>query len=822
MNMNNQNTEGIQRFEGNMGFPLEQVSIKNPYLQNAADKEIAYLLSFDVNRLIAGFRNTAGLDTLGVERYAGWESMLIGGHTLGHYITGCVQAYESYDTKESDQKNLVRKLEEILSGIKECQDAIGTGFIFGALVLDPNQIELQFDNVEEQKANIITQAWVPWYTMHKIMEGMISAAKLKPRVEGDQSIPDLALDIAKKLGNWVAKRAMGWSKETRRKVLSIEYGGMNDCMYDLYQITGDATYATAAHAFDQEELFERVRQGKTGDNILNNLHANTTIPKFQGALNRYLSLRNIDQEGASIYLEYAEKFWEMVVLDHTYLTGGNSEWEHFGEDQILDAERTNCTCETCNAYNMLKLTKKLFMITGEIKYADYYENTFLNSILSSQNPETGMTTYFQPMATGYFKVFGDPYTKFWCCTGTGMENFTKLGESIYYKKDDILIVNQYLSSDCHFKEYQVIIEQRTNIPSKEEVIFTVHMTKEQADFSIAFRRPNWLAEEMVIMMNEKQVIPKNISGYLLIEGPFVEGTVIKLILPMKIQAYSLPDNKRVFGFKYGPIVLSARLGKKDMEKTMTGVEVSIPNAWRIGAEYNSRESEQIVLKTDSVETYMKEISRHMIRLEGDELAFQLKDVEANLTFVPHFSQYKERYGLYWDFVTEEEILALEKSKSTQVDKDFVVLDTVQPGYGQYENDLLHDMKEYGSGSTGITDDGTYRFANIGGAFSYRMIVDRMHNNYLKLIVRKEDDGKMLRIRTNEHILYEKRVHSVSEEKELEIWIPISKEVVEECHENIKKDDRMVSVIPIIFEGAPGEVSARVCNFIYSLNILSLS
>ena len=176
-------------------------------------------------------------------------------------------------------------------------------------------------------------------------------------------------------------------------------------------------------------MFEKVLNAKAGDNVLNDHHANTTIPKFMGALNRYIVYRDNDNVDVDIYLEYSKAFWDLVVSNHTYITGGNSEWEHFGEDNLLAAERTNCNNETCNSYNMLILTKKLFMITGDVKYADYYENTYLNSILSSQNPETGMTMYFQPMDSGYFKVFGERYNKFWCCVGSGMENFTKLGES---------------------------------------------------------------------------------------------------------------------------------------------------------------------------------------------------------------------------------------------------------------------------------------------------------------------------------------------------------------------------------------------------------
>ena len=215
---------------------------------------------------------------------------------------------------------------------------------------------------------------------------------------------------------------------------------MNDCIYDLYLISGKPNHATAAHIFDDTNLHEQILKG--GANVLNGKHANTTIPKFLGALKRYIALNGKTLNGETVdatrSLQYAEAFWDMVVTHHTYITGGNSEWEHFGMDDILDKERTNCNCETCNSYNMLKLSRELFKITGDSKYMDFYEGTYYNSILSSQNPETGMTTYFQPMATGYFKVYSSRFDHFWCCTGSGMENFSKLGDTIYMHGDNTL------------------------------------------------------------------------------------------------------------------------------------------------------------------------------------------------------------------------------------------------------------------------------------------------------------------------------------------------------------------------------------------------
>lgn len=484
----------------NKAFSLSKVALKDSYLVNAFEKEVLYLTAFDTDKLLAGFRETAGVDMRGVERYPCWESMLIGGHTLGHYMTACVRSCESQNCNATDRQELLEIIKRLVDGLKECQETGKTGYLFGGIILDKENVEFQFDNVEKNETNIITHAWVPWYTMHKLFEGLVSVANMDVDGKLVADIKNTNKEITAKLADWVYGRTSSWSEELHKIVLGIEYGGMNDCMYDVYLITGKQEHLEAAHAFDQIELFERVLHADKGDNILNNHHANTTIPKFVGALKRYIVT------GDKAYLEYASHFWKLVVEYHTYITGGNSEWEHFGEDLVLDKERTNCNCETCNVYNMLKMTKLLFMITGDAKYADWYENTFINSILASQNPETGMTTYFQPMASGYYKVYGEGFNKFWCCTGTGMENFTKLQESFYFEKEDALIVNQYFSSSVVWKNVE--ITQCANIPQSEQVSFLI---KQPLASNILFRLPYWLADTAKITINGK-VYQYSITG----------------------------------------------------------------------------------------------------------------------------------------------------------------------------------------------------------------------------------------------------------------------------------------------------------------------
>ena len=338
-------------------FALHEVELNDGYLSNAFLLEQKYLLSLEADRLLAGFYETAGKQAKGKRYPGGWEDQDIAGHTMGHYLTALAQVYAS--TKD---KKFLTRLTYVVDSLAECQAESG--------YLSAFREEL-FDNLENGK-----QAWVPWYTMHKILAGLIRVYQLT-------ELPT-ALNVAIRLGTWVSGRVNRWDDAMKAQVLATEYGGMNDCLYELYNESGKIEFMMAAEKFDELPLFQQIYED---NDILDGKHANTTIPKFLGALNRYLTVDG-EQE---FYLDTARKFFDMVVQNHTYVTGGNSEWEHFGTPKILAAERTNCNCETCNTYNMLKLARGLFQVTGEKKYLDFYEGTFWNAIVSSQNPKTGLS-----------------------------------------------------------------------------------------------------------------------------------------------------------------------------------------------------------------------------------------------------------------------------------------------------------------------------------------------------------------------------------------------------------------------------------------------
>ena len=554
--------------------------------------------------------------------------------------------------------------------------------------------------------------------------------------------------------------------------------------------------------FDETALFDKVLNG--GKNVLTNRHANTTIPKFIGALKRYTVLHGETVNGqkidASIYLKYAETFWDMVTTNHTYITGGNSEWEHFGEDNILDAERTNCNCETCNSYNMLKLSRELFKITHDSKYMDFYENTYYNSILSSQNPETGMTTYFQPMATGYFKVYSTEWDKFWCCTGSGMESFTKLGDTIYMHDENSLYVNFYQSSVLNWDEKNVTITQESNIPDGKTAKFTF---KGSTDSDIYFRIPDWIAGTMQITVNGAKYTYQTVNGYAKVSGNRSNGDVIELTIPSKVRAYSLPDASNVYGFKYGPLVLSAELGKENMATSSTGMWVTIPKDKVV-----SNETIKLSQEGKSIAAFMAEIDEHLVR-ESGTMRFTLNDTNTKLVFTPHYKQYQQRYGIYWKFIPNGTVVdeKLPRAKTT-------VTDTVQPGYGQYESDNLHKMVEFAS--VGVTNDSTYRYVENGGWFTYRMAVDDTASILrLRIKLRKTDNGMTLRVRVGDSVLWSGELSYDGDKNVYDVPIIIPEDVRNRCIYDVNADGKDYKVLDVTFSSdIDGDQSAKVCDFIY--------
>lgn len=646
-------------------FELDKVQILDNYYLSAQKSDIAFLKKMDTARLLAGFRTTAGIDTKGVRPYGGWEDSLLGGHCVGHYLTALAQA-----VKVTGDKELKEKSQTLIAGLEECQKKLGTGFLFGAKVEDKEDVEKQFDILEGKKKG---ETWVPWYNMHKVLAGLVDTYKYT----GNET----ALLVAEKLGNWIYARVSKWDLKTNQKVLETEYGGMNDCLYELYSYSHNKHHLEAAQKFDEKALFLMAAKGEK--NCLDGKHANTQIPKFIGAIKRYNVLKQLGEakQEDEAYLADAEKFFEMVVKRHSFITGGISVMEHFRKDYHLDEIRTQTNCESCCAHNMLKLAKELFKATRKKEYADYYETTLRNAIMGAVKTESGAASYFTPMATGYYKTFGEEEPEknmFWCCTGSGMENFTKLGDSIYFRANDTLLVNQYVASKVTWEEKNLVLTQKSDVTKSEEISFVLNALhdKEISDVAIALRIPDWMHGEATIYVNgaEKMTAAGN-SEYVLLERNWEDGDVIMAKYPMSVESVGLLDQDAVFAFRYGPTVLAAKLGKEKMgEATWAGIDLTAPLYKVVGNEcrkdtiaYGEPKTTELldnetltIQKETSVNEFVSHIEHYLVRdTESETLSFHLKGTDADTTFenglqfVPFNTLNDERYGIYWYFDTEK-------------------------------------------------------------------------------------------------------------------------------------------------------------------------
>lgn len=805
-------------------FNLDDVEIIDSYYLAAQQSDIEFLKKFDNDRLLSRFRETAGVDTKGIKPYKGWEDSLLGGHSFGHYLSATAQAIRATGDEELKEKSAA-----LISGLKECQDELGTGFIFGAQIKDPQNVEIQFDILEGKAKG---DTWVPWYNMHKMLTGLVDTYKYTGNEE--------ALEVAKSLGDWIYNRVSNW---TNNNVLWTEYGGMNDCLYELYYYTGDERYLRSAHKFDETNLFEDVTSGTA--NKLNKKHANTTIPKFVGALKRYSVLKAKDElgEGDEQYLEWAEKFFDLAVDKYAYITGGVSVMEHFNEEDKLDGTRNSTNCESCCAHNMLKLARELYKLTGEKKYSDYYETTLRNSIMGAVKADDGAAAaYFIPMATGFFKTFGksDPAENmFWCCTGSGMENFTKLGDSIYFHNDSTLVVNQYVASRVKWSEKNLEITQNSDVTNSDEASFKMHLLNGAAssNAAIALRIPDWTSDKVTVKVNGK-VVKDAVSsnGYISITRDWKENDEVSIKYPMEVKAVGLPDNNTVYGFKYGPTVLAARLGTEKMDRTTwAGRDLTAPLYKVVGSQSedavnkygNEGAAASPVLGNETLtiqemltmDEFVANINTYLVRdTSADTLTFKLMGTDAEelfgetLTFVPFNTLNDERYGIYWyfksPFETADEGAILENKEMGRLSAS--IIDSIQPGYGQYEKDDIHQLDENNSEAGTIDGGGSTRLAKAGGYFTYNMIVNQEKTNSVRCQFAKEDNSKTIKISVGDSVIAEKTLNYTGEEAFYTESFEIPADVLEKSIKTIQVDGKDYTVVVLKFESASAaEDSARL-------------
>ena len=605
-------------------FALSRVRLlPGPYLE-AAEVNRRFLMGLDPDRLLHMFRVTAGLPSA-ARPLGGWESPVneLRGHFSGHYLSACALLSASLGDEA-----VRRRGDLMVAELAKCQDAIGSGYLSAF----PEEF---FDRLREGR-----QVWAPWYTVHKIMAGMLDMHVYAGNAQ--------ALEVVKGMAAWAGRWVRPLGEAQMARVLEREYGGMNEVLYNLSAVTGDEAHRELAHRFDHQRVFAPLAAGR---DELQGLHANTTIPKILGAARRY------ELTGEPRYREIAEYFFREVTARRAYCTGGSSNGEGWGgEPGALAAELSGYTQECCVTYNLLKLARHVFTWTADPACADYVERAVWNGILGTQHPVDGSKLYYVPLASGYWKLFGTPLQDFWCCTGSGSESFSRLGESIYFHDGDGdgdgLWVNQYVASELDWPERGVRLTQQTSFPAAETVALTVRTTgaarpsraSRPVRLALRLRVPYWTARGGGAALNGRPLDGfASPGGYFVLDRAWHDGDRVELTLPMGLHAQPMPDDGSLQAFLYGPLVLAGRLGTAGLTPAVLRAE---PTAPRTVPEYKSEPVAAPTLHPRSAR-----LADWVRPVPGRPLEFHAATgQEADVTLVPLANLFDERYAVYWRII----------------------------------------------------------------------------------------------------------------------------------------------------------------------------
>lgn len=691
----------------NNTFPISDVTLLEGPLKHARDLNLKVLLQYDVDRLLAPYRKVAGLPDK-AESYPNWDGL--DGHIAGHYLSAMAINYAATGNKECRER-----MEYMLRELRECLEANvinnaewGIGYIGGF----PNSAAI-WSAFKRGDFSIYLSAWAPFYNLHKMYAGLRDAW-----LYGDS---DEAKALFLQFCDWGIGITSALNDEQMQTMLNMEHGGMNEIFADAYQITGNEKYLEAARRYSHKLFLEPLSKGI--DN-LDNWHANTQIPKLIGFT------RIAELSGDKAYEEAGRFSWETIVQNRTLAFGGNSRREHFSGvassgDYINDVDGP----ETCNSYNMLKLTEDLFRMQPSAQYADYYERTLFNHILSTQHPEHGGYVYFTTARPRHYRVYSTPNNAMWCCVGTGMENHSKYNQFIYTHAGDTLFLNLFITSELNWRDKKVRIRQETNFPYEEGAKLTI--TEGSSHFPLMVRYPGWVQEgALKISVNETEIDYTTLpSSYICIDRKWEKGDVIKMELPMHNRVEQLPHLKNYIAFMHGPILLGAKTGNDDLRGLLAD-----DGRW---AQYPGGKMLPVDQAPILVEDDIEHIADKLIPIKDQPLRFKLNVEMENpmdVTLEPFAKIHDARYMIYWLALTDDEYSA-HKDSLTAIENEKIAIenrtiDFVATGEQQPETD--HDMQTALS-SSGNSNNQFYRDASSDGYFSYEMKTNSESN--LCLMVR---------------------------------------------------------------------------------------
>lgn len=661
-------------------FALKDVRLLDGPFKRAMERNGKYLLELEPDRLLHTFRLNAGLPS-NAKPLGHWEDPKgeLRGHFVGHYLSACGLMYGSTGDDRFEQRAAL-----LVGELAKCQAALGPS---GYLSAFP---ETFIDRVETTG-----KVWAPYYTLHKILAGLLDVHEQCGNAQ--------ALEVASRFGDWVCARNDRLSDAEVQKMLSVEHGGINESMANLYARTGKEKYLRTARRLCHRAVLDPLaaRQDR-----LAGLHANTQFPKVIGAARLY------DLTGEERYRTTAEFFWDRVVNHHSYAIGGNSDREHFGEPDRLADRLSPWTAETCNTHNMLKLTREVFAWDAAVAEADYYERGLYNQILATQDPRTGMMAYHVPMYGGWFMPYNTPENSFWCCTGTGVESHAKYGDSIYWRDEAGFLVNLYIPSVLNWKERGLTVRQETGYPEETTTRLEFTCTK-PVKLNVRLRLPGWAQEGHVLKVNGQSVAtPGKPGSYLELQREWKSGDRVELSLPMRLRLEAMPDNANRVAICYGPCVLAGELGTN-------GLVAPMPYANGQSDFFQAKMPSQPVLLARD-----RPVNEWVEAVAGKPLTFRTKGVgkPEEVPLVAFHKMEPQRYAIYWDLFTQaewkERQAAVEAESARERALNARTVDVVR--VGEFEPERAHNFQSAGSRS-GSFNGRVWRDA-VDGWFSYEVKV----------------------------------------------------------------------------------------------------
>ncbi|HUG10888.1 MAG TPA: glycoside hydrolase family 127 protein, partial [Opitutaceae bacterium] len=648
------------------------------------------------------------------------------GHTAGHYLTALAQEWAA-----SGDPVWKQRLDAMVAGLAECQQAGDDGYVGGIPRGRTLWNDIAAGRIDFQNFNL-NGAWVPWYNEHKLFAGLRDAWLLA----GNEQ----ARDVLVRLADWCDTLLANLTNEQMQAMLGTEHGGMNEVLADVYAITGDAKYLRLAQRFSHRAVLAPLLRH---EDRLTGLHANTQIPKIIGFA------RIAELGGDASWRDAARFFWDRVSGPRSIAFGGNSVAEHFNPpDDFSALLKSRQGPETCNTYNMLRLSEHLFRAGPAARYADYYERALYNHILASQHPEHGGYVYFTSTRPGHYRVYSQPETSFWCCVGSGMENHGKYGAFIYAhsKADDVLFVNLFVASELDWKERGVRVRQETAFPDEERTALVIHTAQPQR-FTLRVRHPEWCERPTVTVNGSAPPSHSSPVSYMEITREWRDGGRVEVGLPMSTRVETLPDGSPWHAILHGPILLAHPAGTSDLDGLLA-------DAGRM-----SHVAEGPEVPLDQVPVLFADANTIVSKVVADpaagQLHFRLVDIveppaEGGLALIPFFRLHDARYQMYWE-TTDREALAerseqLAAAERTRIARDAATIDRVAPGEQQSEVEHAFAGEET---QTGIFNGRRWRHGRV---LQYTLDTRGERATTLSITYSGTDSGRLFDIFANDTLV----------------------------------------------------------------------